>query len=427
MELSAAGLREQPFRTHGQPLIVVPYQAQVAALGFLAEAYAHDHGLGLFQGPPFAGKSTILRQFTGSLHADTAFAIVNGAALETDTLLQDMLAQFGYDFEFNSVNELISMLKVFVLQQAAAAHPPLLIVENTHAMSPGALSTLCDLVTLKVHEKSALRLILASDRSLAAIVKAPAMSCIAERYTGSFELEPMSAAETKNYLYAKMRAGGCAVPATVIPEDICLELHAASSGWPGIVDRLVLLALKKAKKAPITSELIERPSSTDELTELLDNACQWTMPDDAEPPTLFITHEGKTLHELTIDKPRLLIGRSEHNDLQINSRFISRHHALFVRHGHSTFLMDLNSTNGTFVNSHRISNLMLKHDDIVQLGTHRIKFVDPAATERAELDDAAFSETIVMQNLDDIRRLLARENIKPVANPEEEAPAAAGH
>jgi hypothetical protein len=224
-----------------------------------------------------------------------------------------------------------------------------------------------------------------------------------------------------------MRAGGCAVPAAVIPEDTCLALHEAAHGWPGIVDRLVLLAFKKAEKPPITPQLIERPSSMDDLAALLDKACRWTVPEDGEAPKLFVTLEGETLQEVTMQKSRLLVGRSEYNDVQINSRFISRHHALFVRHGRSTFLMDLNSTNGTFVNSHRISNLVLKHEDIVQLGKHRIKFIDPTATERRELDETAFSETLVMQNLNDIRRLLARENIKPVPDEGDDAPAVTGH
>lgn len=425
MQLSAAGLREQPFRTHGYPGVLVPYKGQLAALDFLAETFAHKHGLGLFQGPPLSGKSTIFRQFTESLPEDTASAVVNGAGLETNALLQKILNQFGYDFEFSSINELVNMLKVFVLQQTAADHVPLLIVENTHAMIPGALGTLCDLVALKVQEKSALRLILASDRSMAAMVKAPAMSCIAERQTGSFDLLPLSDFETKNYLYAKMRAGGCSVPAAVFPDDVCMELHAASNGWPGVIDRLVQLALEKAGKAPVTSELIERPAIPGDLSALLDSKCDWRMDGDVEPPRLFVTYDGETLHDLTMDKPRLLVGRSEHNDLHISSRFISRHHALFVRHGRSTFLMDLNSTNGTFVNSRRVSNLMMKHDDVVQLGNHRIKFVDPTATERTSLDDTGFNETMVMKNLDDIRRLLARENTKSVDDADSDEPAAA--
>lgn len=406
MELSDAGLRQQPFRAQGKPLTVVSYAAEVAALDFLAATYADDHGLGLFQGPPLSGKSTIIRQFTDSLHEDTAYAVVDGAGAETDALLKDILRQFGYDLHFDSVKELTNMLKVFVVQQTLSNHAPLLIVENTHAMNPIALSTLCELVALKVHEKSALRVILASDRSMAAMVKAPAMSCIAARMTGSFSVEPLSDFETRNYLYEKLRAGGCPAPQTIFPGDVCLELHAAAGGWPGIVDQLALQAFRKAERFPVSADLIEKRPKLQDIRTTSDGEAT------SDRPKLYVTYNGETVAELTFDGERLLVGRSEHNELRISSRFISRHHALFVRHGKSTFLMDLNSTNGTFVNSRRISNLMLKNDDIVLVGNHRIKFVDPTATERTPLDDAGFSETIVMKNLEDVRQLLAREQIR---------------
>jgi type II secretory pathway predicted ATPase ExeA len=388
---------------------VVTYAAAVAALDFLAATYADEHGLGLFQGPPLSGKSTIIRQFAESLHEDTAYAVVDGAGLETDALLKDILRQFGYDLQFDTIKELINMLKVFVVQQTISNQAPLLIVENTHAMNPAALSTLCELVALKVHEKSALRVILASDRSLAAMVKAPAMSCVAERMTGSFFVEPLSDFETRNYLYEKLRAGGCPAPQTIFPGDVCLELHKAGGGWPGIVDQLALEAFRKAEGFPVTTDLIgDRPQLHSIQTASDDDGRR----DGQEPPKLYVTYNGETIDEVTFDGERLLVGRSDHNELRINSRFISRHHALFVRHGNSTFLMDLNSTNGTFVNSRRISNLMLKNEDIVLVGNHRIKFVDPTATERTPLDDAGFDETIVMKNLDDVRKLLAREHIR---------------
>ena len=407
MELSEAGLRQQPFRAHGKPLAAVTYAAHVAALDFLTATYADDHGLGLFQGPPLSGKSVIIKQFTESLGDETAYAVVDGAGAETDALLRDILRQFGYDLQFDTVNELTNMLKVFVVQQTVSNHAPLLVVENTHAMNPVALSTLCELVALKVHEKSALRVILASDRSMAAMVGAPAMSCIAARVTGSFFVEPLSDFETKNYVYEKMLAAGCPAPQTVFPGEVCLALHSAAGGWPGIVDQLALQALRKAEKFPVTTDLIEQPPKPEDIRTASDAAASRP----ARAPKLFVTHNGETIAAIDFQGERLLVGRSEHNELRINSRFISRHHALFVRHDNSTFLMDLNSTNGTFVNSRRISNLMLKNDDIVLIGNHRIKFVDPTATERTPLDDAGFSETIVMKNLEDIRQLLAREQI----------------
>ena len=107
---------------------------------------------------------------------------------------------------------------------------------------------------------------------------------------------------------------------------------------------------------------------------------------------------------------RILIGRSEHNDIAVGSRFISRHHALLVRHGSTTFLVDLNSTNGTFVNSKRVSNHVLLHDDVITVGHHRIKFSDPFATTRGTLEGVDLADTAIMKTLDDMRTLVAREN-----------------
>jgi len=115
-------------------------------------------------------------------------------------------------------------------------------------------------------------------------------------------------------------------------------------------------------------------------------------------------------NQLTLDSPRLLIGRSEDNDLTIPSRYISQHHALLVREGSSTILMDLNSSNGTFVNSRRTSNCVLVNDDVITIGNHRIKFRDPKATRRDTLDGIEFADTAIMKTLDDMRKLVAQEN-----------------
>ena len=123
-----------------------------------------------------------------------------------------------------------------------------------------------------------------------------------------------------------------------------------------------------------------------------------------------------------MDKPRLLIGRSEHNDISIGSRFISRHHALLVRHGSSTFLKDLNSTNGTTVNAKRISNHVLMHDDVITIGHHKIKFRDPHATSRLEMDGADCADTAMMKTLQGIRDLPPKEDTAVLPTVSEEQP-----
>ena len=79
--------------------------------------------------------------------------------------------------------------------------------------------------------------------------------------------------------------------------------------------------------------------------------------------------------------------------------------------------MDLNSTNGTYVNSRRVHNHVLNHDDVVSIGNHGIKFHDPAARQCDNLDGTGFDETVIMKNLGDMRKLLARENTQCLPTP----------
>jgi pSer/pThr/pTyr-binding forkhead associated (FHA) protein len=84
--------------------------------------------------------------------------------------------------------------------------------------------------------------------------------------------------------------------------------------------------------------------------------------------------------------------------------------------------MDLNSANGTFVNSKRISNYVLLNDDLITIGHHSIKFSDPHATKRGSLEGTEFADTTVMKTLEDMRKLLAQENTALLPTATEDLP-----
>ncbi len=411
MDLSAAGLNRQPFPSHGRPTAIVSYRAERAALEVLNDTYSHATGLCLFQGPTLSGKSTIIHRYINTLHEDCAVAVIDGHGLNTTRLLAGMLRQFGYELEASSANELLGLIRVFALQQAALHESPLLIIENAHEMNPNALRALCELAELRVRTGSAVKIVLVSDRALGGLLKAPALQSIAARLLHDFHLRPMTQAETKVYVREKLQAAGSNYPNFIFPNDVCDELWKASGGWPGVVDRLALLALARADNLPVSVAQVEHPAlpkgTWDDAGVTMAEQKPMAPP---EAPRLIVTNNGSVIGELKMLKPRLLIGRSDHNDIAIGSRFISRHHALLVRHGNSTFLMDLNSTNGTFVNSKRVSNQVLIHDDVITVGHHKIKFSDPFARAGERLDGPDFADTAIMKTLQDMRALLAQEN-----------------
>jgi type II secretory pathway predicted ATPase ExeA len=387
------------------------YSAERAALEALYDTYVNPTGLSVLQGPVLSGKSTLIRRFIDTLHEDCAVALVDGKGLNTTALLTALLHDFGFDLETGSANELMGLVRVFALQQATAHEPPVLVIENTHEMRPSALYTLCELADLRVRTGSAIKIVIVSDRSLASVLESPAMLPISRRLLHDFHLHPMTQEETKQYLHSKLRAAGSNSPDLIFSDAVCNELWAASEGWPGILDRLALLSLARAESLPVAVHEVERaslPNGTWDDDDFV--ITEHDLRVVRKAPHLIVSENDKVVDDLKVEKPRMLIGRSGHNDISIDSRFISRHHALLVHHGNSTFLMDLNSTNGTFVNAKRISNHVLVDDDVISIGNHKIKFNDPHAQTRGQFDSAEIDDTIIMKTLDDMRNLLAQEN-----------------
>lgn len=73
----------------------------------------------------------------------------------------------------------------------------------------------------------------------------------------------------------------------------------------------------------------------------------------------------------------LCIGRAHDNDLAIDVPTVSAHHARIYTYLVASYIEDLNSTNGTFVNGKRIKKHVLKSGDVIRLGTYELTLQKP--------------------------------------------------
>jgi FHA domain len=94
---------------------------------------------------------------------------------------------------------------------------------------------------------------------------------------------------------------------------------------------------------------------------------------EVEPTRMLIQAEGSAERVQVLGR-RTTIGRTPDNDMRIDADFVSRHHAVVLRHGQRTVLEDLNSTNGTYVNGQRVSRCTLNEGDLVTLGHSDFRF-----------------------------------------------------
>jgi pSer/pThr/pTyr-binding forkhead associated (FHA) protein len=110
---------------------------------------------------------------------------------------------------------------------------------------------------------------------------------------------------------------------------------------------------------------------------------------------MILSMDGLVLKEIPIGKERMTIGRKPHNDIQIDNLAVSGEHAVIVTILNDSFLEDLGSTNGTLVNGQAIKKHFLQHNDVVELGKYKLKYVNEQAAQPRPVQD--FEKTMVLR------------------------------
>jgi len=102
-----------------------------------------------------------------------------------------------------------------------------------------------------------------------------------------------------------------------------------------------------------------------------------TTPLADENGRLVILSTGMAGQDFELDKPAMVIGRTDENDICVNHRSISRHHAKVVRENGTYSVVDLHSANGVRVNGEEYGKVELRPGDLVDLGHVRFRYVAP--------------------------------------------------
>ena len=120
---------------------------------------------------------------------------------------------------------------------------------------------------------------------------------------------------------------------------------------------------------------------------------------------LILSLDNQVLAEYNMTKERYTVGRLPDNDVRIDNPAVSGHHSLIINILNDSFLEDLNSTNGTYVNGKLIKKHALQHGDVITIGHHQLRFSDQQTTE-TEQDE--FEKTMVIpagqQNAEQLAR-----------------------
>ena len=96
---------------------------------------------------------------------------------------------------------------------------------------------------------------------------------------------------------------------------------------------------------------------------------------------LVVSLDGVVIKEVQITKDKTTLGRRPYNDIVIDNLAVSGEHAVLQMVGAEVYIEDLNSTNGTYINGRAVKKQLLSHNDTVEIGKYKIKYLVDEASD----------------------------------------------
>jgi type II secretory pathway predicted ATPase ExeA len=403
MYLELFKLTELPFRLSPDPQFLYLSKQHARAKAYMESTIWFTDGFVVITGEIGAGKTTLIETFLRELQPNVVVAQINQTQLSPTGFLQTVLVQFGFSPFQMKKPEVLTTLNEFLVEQHASGRRVLLIVDEAQNLSHKVLEEIRMLSGIETTKEKALRIILAGQPELNDKLNSTELVQLAQRVRLRFHLAALSKTETTAYIEHRLEVAG-SQGRRIFAEDAYPTIFRYTAGIPRLVNTLCDTAMMAAfaqDRDTVSSEdldaairelqWVEYTSRTNRLH--VGHPSEQTQRGSANGTVvgrILIAHEGKTTLERELRPGRLVIGRTADNDVQIDSKFISRHHCQVVTQHDSCVIEDLNSTNGIYVQSKRVRRYNLNDGDIVIVGQHEIMYMDertPRLRTAADLSD----------------------------------------
>ncbi len=390
MYLEHFKLTELPFRLSPDPAFLYLSKHHARAKAYMESTIWFTDGFVVITGEIGSGKTTLLETFLRELEKDVVVAQVAQTQVSPIEFLQAVLVQFGFTpFKMRKA-ELIATLNQFLVEQYAAGRKVLLIVDEAQNLSNRVLEEIRMLSGVETTKEKVLRIILAGQPELNEKLDAPELVQLMQRIRLRFHLTALTPEETQAYILHRLEVAGAHGRQLFAPETLPV-IYRYSGGVPRLINTLcdtaLMIAFSAGKPEVTPAEL---KSAVDELQWVEFAARTNRMragiaaPAPAPRPVgsdevlarIIVAHGGEHVEERPLRVGRIIVGRTVDNDVQIDSKYISRHHCQITTTADGSVLEDLNSTNGVYVKSKRVRRHHLNDGDVVVLGKHEIMYLD---------------------------------------------------
>jgi general secretion pathway protein A len=384
MYLEHFQLSELPFRLSPDPAFMYLSHIHSRAKAYMESTIWFTDGFVVITGEIGSGKTTLIETFLREIDQDVVVAQINQTQVTPIEFLQTALVQFGFSPFRMRKAELLATLNDFLIEQYANGRKVLLIIDEAQNLTNKVLEEVRLLSGVETTKEKVLRIILAGQPELNEKLDSDELVQLRQRVRLRFHLTALSEEDTVEYVRHRLRVAGAGDREIFEPEAFPM-LFRYAGGIPRLVNTLcdtALIAAFAQDRQTVSVEDVKSAVSELQWVEYAartSSQLQHEFDDTAseeQPPVgrLVLTLKGSKVQESYLVPGRIFIGRTADNDLQIESKYVSRHHAQVITTTEGSAIEDLNSTNGVFVRGRRVRRHKLQENDVVKLGMHELTY-----------------------------------------------------
>jgi hypothetical protein len=280
---------------------------------------------------------------------------------------------------------------LFLNHQKTHAERTVICIEEAQDCDAWVFSKVAELADLEAMKRLGLFLVVSGRGKMRDLLQQRPLRVLKKHAGRHIPVSPLALSETQEIVSQQVLSEGATDVSEVINFEAITRMHELSEGVADTFNGLYVKSLYLAATGggyPITENAVseaacalgliavESPEASADTIEI-----EASVGSDARYfDKLFVSWGQNVFIERAIDSDCISIGRDAKNDFHIPNLSVSRHHVLVVTSTDGVKIMDLGSTNGTFVNDRKVSSHVLKDGDKIRLGDCSIEYVAAART-----------------------------------------------
>jgi general secretion pathway protein A len=252
-------LPEQPFGVTPDPKYLYFSPGHREALASLFCGLQAGRGFLALVAEPGMGKTTLLYQLLERLKDSVHSVFLFQTQCNSNELLRYLMSALGLESRGLDLVDMHAQLNEFLLREARAGKPVLLVIDEAQNLSDSVLETLRLLSNFEAADRKLIQIVLAGQPELAQRLSQASLTQLRQRISILIRLEPLPVAETVRYVEHRLQVGGYDGP-ELFSSAALRRIAERSQGIPRNINNICFNALSLGcaiGRRTILPELVE--------------------------------------------------------------------------------------------------------------------------------------------------------------------------